>query len=62
MKRKAVMIPVLYGITGLIWVVVCVRHGIGGPEGFLRLACAVLWCFSFWVQLRRFRKKSDEDL
>jgi len=60
-ERKSVITLILYGITGLLWAALCVRDGIGGTEGFLRLACAVLWCFGFWVQLRRVRKKSDKD-
>ncbi len=52
---------ILYGIACLIWAALCFRDGIGGTEGFLRSACAAVWCFGFFVQLRRVRKMSDKD-
>jgi len=64
-ERKTAVIRavalILTGIACLLWAALCVRDGIGGSEGFLRFASAVLWCLAFGVQLRRAWKGSSKD-
>lgn len=59
--KTSAAVPVLYGLTALVWIAHCVmtlRHG--GQLGFLQFLCVVLWVSAFFIQFRRYRNGKDE--
>lgn len=60
MKRQPVSLAliVVYGITTILWIVLCVRDLLGsGQVDGLRIFCAVVWIIGFFALLGRYRKE-----